>query len=205
MNSISLTDSFFFHDDIKIDFTHKRSKIKNIYIKIKKQQILLSTPLKYSNDDAIMVLKKRMSWILRKLQAEQRTITLTPDEANLNYIYFLGELINTSDIIDSINLKSIDNFYTKQSKELVSKYIDYYSILMNLHPKSVNFKKYKRRMGSCDINNNLMFNIYLSRFNKKTIEYTVIHELAHIQEKNHSKNFYAIIKKYMPEYKKYII
>ena len=33
------------------------------------------------------------------------------------------------------------------------------------------------------------------------IDYVVVHELAHIKEKNHSKAFYTVIEKYMPDYK----
>ena len=33
------------------------------------------------------------------------------------------------------------------------------------------------------------------------IEYVVLHELAHIRHHNHSAAFYALIEKYMPDYK----
>jgi predicted metal-dependent hydrolase len=32
-------------------------------------------------------------------------------------------------------------------------------------------------------------------------EYVVVHELAHLIEMNHSKKFYAIVEKYLPDYK----
>jgi predicted metal-dependent hydrolase len=32
-------------------------------------------------------------------------------------------------------------------------------------------------------------------------EYVVVHELAHLCEMNHSARFYAIIERYMPDYK----
>ena len=32
-------------------------------------------------------------------------------------------------------------------------------------------------------------------------EYVVVHELAHLKEMNHSKKFYAIVEKYLPDYK----
>ena len=33
------------------------------------------------------------------------------------------------------------------------------------------------------------------------IDYVVLHEIAHIKHHNHSKEFYAFIEKYMPDYK----
>jgi Predicted metal-dependent hydrolase len=35
------------------------------------------------------------------------------------------------------------------------------------------------------------------------IDYVVVHELAHIEEKNHGKNFWAKVKVLMPDYQKH--
>ena len=32
-------------------------------------------------------------------------------------------------------------------------------------------------------------------------DYVVVHELAHLRYMNHSKQFYALIEQYMPDYK----
>ena len=36
---------------------------------------------------------------------------------------------------------------------------------------------------------------------EKIIDYVVVHELAHLIEMNHSKKFYEIIAKILPDYK----
>ena len=36
----------------------------------------------------------------------------------------------------------------------------------------------------------------------EAIDYVVVHELAHIIYKNHGKDFYKLIEKYLPDYKK---
>ncbi|MCH5315350.1 MAG: M48 family metallopeptidase [Eubacterium sp.] len=35
----------------------------------------------------------------------------------------------------------------------------------------------------------------------EAVDYVVVHELAHIKHHNHSKSFYNLIEKYMPDYK----
>ncbi len=39
------------------------------------------------------------------------------------------------------------------------------------------------------------------KFPIELMEYVVIHELAHIQHKNHSKDFWNLVKEFCPDYK----
>ena len=39
------------------------------------------------------------------------------------------------------------------------------------------------------------------RYPAEAIEYVVVHELAHIREKNHSAAFYSVVAAEMPDYK----
>ena len=38
-------------------------------------------------------------------------------------------------------------------------------------------------------------------YSRKAIEYVVLHEVCHLKYMNHSKNFWAMVEKYMPDYK----
>ena len=37
---------------------------------------------------------------------------------------------------------------------------------------------------------------------EEAIDYVVVHELAHIKHHNHSRSFYALVGKYLPDYKR---
>ena len=39
------------------------------------------------------------------------------------------------------------------------------------------------------------------RFNKKVIDYVIIHELCHLKEMNHSIKFWKLVEDVMPDYK----
>ena len=38
-------------------------------------------------------------------------------------------------------------------------------------------------------------------YNRKIIDYVVLHEICHLKHMNHSKKFYEMLAKYMPDYK----
>ncbi|NPA73232.1 MAG: M48 family metallopeptidase, partial [Epsilonproteobacteria bacterium] len=77
----------------------------------------------------------------------------------------------------------------------------YFSRKMGLYPQDIRFRKAKRRLGSCSYDNILTFNYLAIKLDKKEIDYIVVHELAHIKEKNHSKRFWSIVEKEFPNYK----
>ncbi len=49
----------------------------------------------------------------------------------------------------------------------------------------------KARWGSCSHKNNISLNIKIIRLPEELMDYVILHELTHIQFKNHSKDFWA--------------
>ena len=72
---------------------------------------------------------------------------------------------------------------------------------MGVEPTCIKINSAKKRYGSCSGKNSLNFSLYLMDKDERFIDYVVVHELAHIVHHNHSKEFYALIEKYMPDYK----
>ena len=73
---------------------------------------------------------------------------------------------------------------------------------MKLFPEYVGFRKSKTKWGSCSERNRITFNPEIMKLSSSLIEYIVIHELAHIAYKNHSKEFWILVKKFMSDYVK---
>lgn len=93
------------------------------------------------------------------------------------------------------------NNLINSAKEIIPQRVKYFSALMNLKPTGVKITKAKKRFGSCSGKNYLCFSCYLMLYPVEAIDYVVVHELAHIKHHNHSKDFYALIYQYMPDYK----
>lgn len=87
------------------------------------------------------------------------------------------------------------------AKQVIPERVEYYSRLMNLYPTDVKITSAKKRFGSCNGKNSLCFSYFLMKYPTEAVDYVVVHELAHIKHHNHSKDFYNLIKKYLPDYK----
>ena len=94
----------------------------------------------------------------------------------------------------------VENLRLKAKTEL-PELVEHYAKLMGVTPSGIKITSAKTRFGSCSPKNSICFSLYLMQYPKEFIEYVVVHELAHIVHHNHSKQFYELIKKYMPDYK----
>ncbi len=59
------------------------------------------------------------------------------------------------------------------------------------------------RWGSCSSKGNLNFNCLLMLCPDEVRDYVITHELCHRKHMDHSKNFWDMVEKYCPEYKKH--
>lgn len=62
-------------------------------------------------------------------------------------------------------------------------------------------RAYKSRWGSCSPRNELTFNLKLAMVADEVVEYVVVHELCHTRVRDHSKNFWEQVLKFIPDYK----
>lgn len=89
----------------------------------------------------------------------------------------------------------------EKAKEIIYPKVEYYSKIMGVLPIGVKITSAKKRFGSCSPKNSICFSCYLAEYPEEAIDYVVVHELAHIIEKNHSRNFYSLVEGVLPDYK----
>ena len=195
------------------EFEIKESKKAVKYLRLKVGQsgeISLSIPLRTKENHILEFLEKNLEW-LRKTSAK---IKAKNSAKNENQVEFLGS--NYELIIDkkasgvSIELFSIKaaskadfrRFCDEKAKELLNASIARFAPLIARPINHISFKHMRTRWGSCNkAKGYINLNLDLITKKKEFIEYVVLHELAHLVHANHSRDFYALISKHMPDYK----
>lgn len=170
----------------------KRKNIKHVYLRVLNPNLIqIKTNIYYTLNDAKLLIQKKIDWISTSiLKLEKKSI-------NEDEFLYLG----VRKKLEEFKIKNIDNFYKKEILKYLPNLVDDYAKKMNLFPTSIKYRKNKRTWGSCNYKNGLNFNILLMKFPIELMEYVVIHELAHIKHKNHSKKFWDLVEEFCPNYK----
>lgn len=117
---------------------------------------------------------------------------------------WLTDKINFFKSVDSKAIRTFsEDDYLKHKDEafkLVLSRIKVFSKKLAFSYNSVNIKNQKTRWGSCSRNNNININYKIIFLPKKQQDYIIVHELCHLKEFNHSKKFWSLVEKIMPNY-----
>ncbi len=83
---------------------------------------------------------------------------------------------------------------------LVHERVRYYNKIYGFSFNKVFIKNQKTRWGSCSRKQNLNVNYKIVFLPQKHQDYIVVHEMCHLKEFNHSKKFWALVEKALPNY-----
>ncbi|MDE7243905.1 MAG: M48 family metallopeptidase [Oscillospiraceae bacterium] len=91
--------------------------------------------------------------------------------------------------------------YMRRALEELPGKIALYSAVMGLYPTGVTVTGARKRFGSCSGKNRICFSWRLMQYPEEAIDYVVVHELAHIRHKDHSKAFYDCVAEVLPDWR----
>ncbi len=86
----------------------------------------------------------------------------------------------------------------KETLQLLTPRIKKYAETHGFSYRSVGAKQLKRRWGSCDSHQNIIFNLYLMQLPWELIDYVILHELTHTEHMHHGPAFWARLKEVCP-------
>ena len=208
-----------------LEYELVRSKIKNMYILIRNGKGIVKAPNNISENRIKDFINSKEDWINKKLKEFEKksfkeksyvsgeVFKILGNDYILNIEY--GDFEKASVNLDNgyINICVSENCETAKIKELIEKM--YYKIALMIVDKSVNMwknilkiapdvvviKKLKTAWGKCNSKRKITINPDLMKYDQRVIDYVVLHEFCHLRYMNHSKDFWNMVGKFMPDYK----
>ena len=96
----------------------------------------------------------------------------------------------------------IIGWYKMEAKRKITERVGWCARRFGLSFKSIKITSAEKRWGSCGTSGNLNFSWRLIMAPTSVIDYVIIHELAHLEHKNHSKVFWNSVKVMYSNYEK---
>ena len=93
------------------------------------------------------------------------------------------------------------NWYRQQARLLIEARVAFFAEKHQLQYAKVRISSARTRWGSCSSKGTLSFSWRLIRTPPEVVDYVILHELAHTVHHNHSKRFWKLVEKLMPDYK----
>ncbi len=209
-----------------ITVTVEKKNIKNMYIRIQPPDgnVKVSAPLFVSDAEIIAFVKSKREWILKKqkyilendIKAPQKYVNGEKHHLwGKEYVLQLISNHNVKHVLVNENTiylpvpqrstiekrkKILDEFYREELKRAIPEVLDKCSKIVGRTPKSINVRKMKN-WGNCKQDGRITLNLNLAKKDKECLEYVMIHELCHLIEFNHGKNFKKLMDKFCPDWK----
>ncbi len=207
----------------------KSNRSKHLCLKASITGFYLVMPIFHnaSDEELINFVNTRRTWIAKtsryyeSLRNKYGQETFKP-----NTILYLGRRYNlrvtrdsaftvtVSDNLNSITFhvrdkrkfkKDIKHWYAKETTKIVFERINVLRKRngnLPLHNK-IAIRENRSRWASCSKNGNMSFNTHLSSLSLQLVDYIIIHELAHLIELNHSKEFWNVVELSDPDFRQH--
>jgi hypothetical protein len=202
-----------------------RTKRRTIALVIERDgSLIVRAPLRTSKARIQELVKERADWI-RDKQTLIKTLyskTKPKEYVNGEGFWYLGktyplEIVNHAKLSLVLDRRFhlsraalpgaqqvFKNWYCKQATQIISERVLWYASRNGLTYDKIRITSARTRWGSCTSRSTLSFTWRLVMAPMAVIDYVVVHELVHLQEKNHSKSFWGKVKAIIPDYKRQI-
>lgn len=198
----------------------------NLYISVQNGEVVVKAPWYLSQTEIQNIVEEKKKWILVKLKEyeknrekrkQENTIeifgkiykvnlcyqkikapTLDLEEQNVNIAIPYQYKENTRNVLEIIFHK----LYTMLAEKEIEMIMEKTRILLGFAPEDYKIEKVENTLAKCE-DRKIIINPEVVKYKKEIVEYIVLHEFCHLRYKTHSKKFYSMLKKYMPNYEVY--
>ena len=195
---------------IKVNIIIEKKNNKNTYLRVKENnQVLITTNYLTSKKTIIKLIEENKNFILKNLKKleikkeKEEKFSFLGKEYNIIFMNGNTEIIGNN--IYTENNKSLDKWLNNEIKILFKERLDYMYNLFeeNIPYPKLRIRKMKTRWGVCNKKLEVVtLNSELIKYDITKLDYVIVHELSHFVHFDHSKNFWKLVEKYYPLYKK---
>jgi predicted metal-dependent hydrolase len=212
----------------RVHITYK--KIRSVYLRVGENGVLnVSAPYGVSDQMIAEFILSRLDWVKKTQMKEEKRENSCATGRDGREASWLGQrlpvrfevsskkemIVEENDILfhmPSFNPDLAEAlFYQTAARHMVpmvkakrKQWDDLICRANGIVPPRITIKYMTSRWGSCTPSrHHISLSVRLMHFPEGSMDYVILHEYAHFLEGNHSRNFYAIIEHYMPDWKKY--
>lgn len=215
-----------------ITYTVNKAVNHDLYISVQNGEVVINAPWYTTSNQIQKVVEEKKQWILQKIREYEANCEKKKEYMKARKVKVLGKIyalnieyknktVPTLDIQENniqIVLPNqykkmgdkeemvallIDKMYQMIAKKEIEKVMEKTRILLGIAPEDYEILKTEGVLAKC-VDGKISINTIIATYDRKVIEYVVLHEFCHLKYKNHTKSFYQMIETYMPEYKQYV-
>ena len=97
--------------------------------------------------------------------------------------------------------KRVVQFYKHVGLKHLTARVNYFADIVGRRPQDVRIYSYKRRWGSCSSQRVITFNWSILLAPTSIVDYVAVHELAHLIHFDHSKSYWQVVERVLPNYR----
>ncbi len=153
----------------------KSKRRKTSQITVDESGVEVRTPLNKTKNDVKKIVKEKSQWIFKKQLEFEKRKKQKPVKTR------------------TLSTKYLEN----KTLKLASK--------IGVEPSKVVIKNLKSRWGSSTKNGVINLNNALKKTPTTVADYIIIHELCHLIVKEHSRKYWSLVRKFMPNYRDKIV
>jgi predicted metal-dependent hydrolase len=218
------------YGDTRIEYRLAFAERRTLAIRVSPDlHITVTAPPDTELDTIAATVRRRAPWILRQQREFERYLPATPPRRYVSgethrYLgrqYRLTVVAEAPEVVklargrlfvhaasptDAERVHSLlDGWYQTQAERvfptLVKAVLPRFARVGLTHAPELSIRPLETRWGLCTETGTVVLNLRLIQVPKPLIEYVVVHELCHLVEHNHSRRFYALLDRMLPDWK----
>ncbi len=163
------------------EFTHKVSKrARSVRLAVRGDGTVVVTAPRWIGKRMVeQFVSEKSEWILDKIRrVSTRPIKILDTRSRKEYLE-----------------------YKERARALVQRRLEYFNAQYGFVYKRISIRNQKTRWGSCSKQGNLSFHYKIAFLPEYLADYIIVHELCHLKEMNHSKKFWDLVGRAIPDHK----